>query len=517
MATGFPALMIKSPESPIEQLGGVMQLKGAMQQQQLTGLEVQRQQQDIADQHALTTAMAGWNGQNYTDIPGLVKQAGGSGKAQIQANNAILDIRTKASDIAKNDAITNSNNVETLAKQNDAYRGRVINIVGIGDPAQRQAAWDAEITKEEQAGTIQPGQMSHQYPGDAQAMNLANHFALGSQLVKEQDERQHLALDAWKPSGGQLVNAITGEKIGGIPSVEPVNAGLQARWQVLHPGESLPDYFTLKPGASPNDFDRVDKLLEDTERNTATTAQREQTNAIRSQTFEMARDKADMKAVVGTDPKTGNTVLAPFAQAQAMGIQNPMQASDDMTNKALAGRHWLTLATKPAPAGADPSDMSITQLIDTLDKSGKLGPVASRWNDFMAGTYGAGDPYVSALRAKMGLSTTLLMQAHVGNRGSAQMLEHFEDLANQKKLDGPTLKAAFGSEINYVRERSMDPSPPNYSSTAPGNAGASSAASLPKGNGKLIDKATAQQFYHAAGNDPVKARQLAQANNWKVQ
>lgn len=44
-----------------------------------------------------------------------------------------------------------------------------------------------------------------------------------------------------------------------------------------------------------------------------------------------------------------------------------------------------------------------------------------------------------------------------------------------------------------------------------------SAAPLPKGGGKVIDSATAQKFYDAAGRDPAKARQLAQQNGWKTQ
>ncbi len=38
---------------------------------------------------------------------------------------------------------------------------------------------------------------------------------------------------------------------------------------------------------------------------------------------------------------------------------------------------------------------------------------------------------------------------------------------------------------------------------------------LPNGNGRQIDKATAQQFYQAVGGDPAKARQLATQNGWK--
>ena len=40
---------------------------------------------------------------------------------------------------------------------------------------------------------------------------------------------------------------------------------------------------------------------------------------------------------------------------------------------------------------------------------------------------------------------------------------------------------------------------------------------LPKGNGAVIDKATAQKFYEAADRDPKKAQQLAETNGWKVQ
>jgi hypothetical protein len=336
----------------------------------------------------------------------------------------------------------------------------------MGDDAARQAAWDKEVTAEEQAGTIKPGQFSHTYPGDAAAMTLANNFALGSQLVKEQQENRRISLDAWKPLQGQLVNMITGEKIGANLNVDQLNQAFQSRWQINHPGEPLPDQFKLKPDATPEDFARMDKVLEGTERATLTKKEKEVADAMRAQTYEMAREKADMHAVIGTDPKTGNPVLVPFSQAQQMGIQNPLQASDDQTNKAIAARHWLQLANKQAPATADPSDMGIRQLIDTLDSQGKLGPLASRWNDFRAGKWGAGDPYYKALDTKLGLSSTLLMQAHAGNKGGSFMLEHFEDLANDKKLDGPTLKAGFNSEVNYVTDRAMDPNPPNWNAPA---------------------------------------------------
>jgi hypothetical protein len=468
MATGYPALMIRPPESPVEQLGQVLGVKSELQQQQLQQVQIQQAQRQLSDQNAITKSLLSWDG-TTTDPRQLamtVLKNGGSGQAVFQVAQQLLARQQSVSEIAKNDAMTNQANADVQAKQNDALRGRILNVAGITDPAAKQAAWDAEVTKEEQAGTVKPGTISHQYPGDDAANALANQYALGSKLMEEAQNKQKLAVDAWKPAGGGLQNVITGEKIGGIPDTAPLNTGFQARWNVLHPGETIPPEFQLKTGANPADFDRIDKLLEATEKGEATAAQREQTNAIRQQTFEIARDKQDMNAVQGIDPKTGATVMVPYGQAQQMGIQNPLKASDDVVNKALAARHWLNLANTKAPDDAKPEDMGIMQLVDKLDAEGKLGPVASRWNEFMAGKVGAGDPEISALRTKMGLSTTLLQQAHVGNRGSSQMLEHFEDLANQKKLDGPTLKASLGAEVNYVTDRAMDPNPPNYNQQA---------------------------------------------------
>src|SRR5215472_15642590 len=119
MATSFPALAIRAPESPIEQLGGALALKNAVQQNQVGALQVQQMEQNLADQHALTLAMSSWDGKNYADIPALVTKAGGSGAARLQASSSILAMQEKASEIAKSDAITLNTNAEAAAKLND--------------------------------------------------------------------------------------------------------------------------------------------------------------------------------------------------------------------------------------------------------------------------------------------------------------------------------------------------------------------------------------------------------------
>ena len=146
--------------------------------------------------------------------------------------------------------------------------------------------------------------------------------------------------------------------------------------------------------------------------------------------------------------------MASAADAKQMGLTGAMKAGEQEVSKAQAARHWIPLADKQ---GKNPEDKGILQLIDDLDKQGKLGVLASRWNDFMAGKIGAGDPAITALRTKMGLSSTLLMNAHVGNRGGSYMLEHFEDLANSRKMNAQTLRTGVRSELDYVKDRAMLP------------------------------------------------------------
>lgn len=474
------------------------------QQQRIQSQDLALQQQKIAvkDAQAQTAAWQQWDHKNPDDLTGLIMKNGGSGNAAAQMQQTILGIRQKASDIAKADAATNASNVETEQKMHDAYRGRIMAIVNAPQD-QKQQLWDNEITKEEQSGTIQPGTVSHTYD-ENQAKEWASHYALGSVLAKEANEKQQTANAAWHPLSGQLINTQTGEKIGANFDVDSLNKALETRYQVANPGKPLPPQFTLKPGASPEDFGRIDKILEATEKSQLTKAQQDTTNAIRAQTFELARDKSDLNAVVGTDPKTGRTVLVPLSQAQQMGIQNPMKADADMVNKSQAARHWLQLANGQGDANGSPEDMGIMQLVNKLDAQGKLGPLAGRWNDFMAGKWGAGDPDYAALRAKMGLSTTLLMQAHVGSRGGSALLEHFENLANEGKMDGPTLKSAMGSEINYVQDKAMDPAGANYRKS-------STVSGLPQGGGQIqvkdpqggihtfADQSSADKFKKLAG------------------
>jgi hypothetical protein len=170
------------------------------------------------------------------------------------------------------------------------------------------------------------------------------------------------------------------------------------------------------------------------------------------------------KPVIGFDTD-GNQVLTSGTNAQQLGLSEIRDVGQGEAEKVTNARSLLSVFNNP-----NPNDRGLIQLAQDLDRKGKLGPIASRYQEFMAGTVGQGDPEVEELRTKMGLATTGLMQVHVGARGSAAMMEHFEDLANAKKMDGPTLLSGLNAENNYVTRKAMVPKTSRFN-TGIGNTG----------------------------------------------
>jgi hypothetical protein len=98
---------------------------------------------------------------------------------------------------------------------------------------------------------------------------------------------------------------------------------------------------------------------------------------------------------------------------------------------------------------------TITPQIDALDKRGMLGPMAGRYQDFMRGKVGAGDPDYTALKTLNELSQTLALQAHMGSRGAVQVLDKFNAMFDAGKMDAPTLKAAYKAARQYFADRAQ--------------------------------------------------------------
>lgn len=83
--------------------------------------------------------------------------------------------------------------------------------------------------------------------------------------------------------------------------------------------------------------------------------------------------------------------------------------------------------------------------IDALDKAGKLGPIAGRWQDFLAGRVGAGDPEYAALASDISLLKGKVSQIHFGSNAGVQAVQRFDKILGADKMDAPQLKASLGS------------------------------------------------------------------------
>lgn len=220
-----------------------------------------------------------------------------------------------------------------------------------------------------------------------------------------------------------------------------------------------------------------------------------------------ATDRAGSKApdmAVGTTDD-GQQVSGSPAELAAAGIKNPTKLPGIEGAKVTVARQLI-----------DPNKGLVTKISDTiddLDKQGKLGVVASRWGAFLSGKVGD-DPDFQRLGTLFGIFHTAVMQAHVGARGSAEMMEHFKNLANPDISSPGQIRAGLQALKEYLTEKAMIiPGSPldrairaKSSQSAPAAQATPAAASAPAPM-KGIQKSTGKPV---VSNDGGKTWQLAQ-------
>jgi hypothetical protein len=162
---------------------------------------------------------------------------------------------------------------------------------------------------------------------------------------------------------------------------------------------------------------------------------------------EAAKTGASSNLYVGTDA-TGNQIAGTSTDLQTAGASGVTKLDADTGKKVITARQLIS------PAGLF---SQINQDMRALDAKGKMGSSAtSRINDALLSKAGS-DPDYAPLFVHTHLLATALMQAHVGSRGSSDMMEEFKSLANSGKMNAATLRSALGAEYNYVHEKAMLP------------------------------------------------------------
>jgi hypothetical protein len=172
-----------------------------------------------------------------------------------------------------------------------------------------------------------------------------------------------------------------------------------------------------------------------------------------------ANAQANTNMFVGTDP-SGNQIAGTSDQLKAAGAQGVTKLDADTGKKVVTARQLIS---------PDGLFAQVKQDMLNLDAKGKMGSAAtSRFNDALLSKAGS-DPDYAPLFVHTHLLATALMQAHVGSRGSENMMDEFKSLANAGKMSAPTLRSALGAEYSYVKEKAMLPkTQPSQSSNGGG-------------------------------------------------
>jgi len=199
---------------------------------------------------------------------------------------------------------------------------------------------------------------------------------------------------------------------------------------------------------------------------------------------------------------------------QQKGIEDNDKAWTDPQHGFVTVASQVKLAKQALKEGADGSGLAaslgpvMTVLgINSFNQMHRISPAEAQAAAMPGG-------YVERFNAWADKAFKGKLSAQVAAEGT-RLMDDILDQAHGRALLSSQMKVrSFGIPANQMPVMDREGNVTTLDQVKQPTAGA---ASLPKGSGQLIDKATALQFYKAAGNDPVKARQLATQNNWKVQ
>lgn len=164
------------------------------------------------------------------------------------------------------------------------------------------------------------------------------------------------------------------------------------------------------------------------------------------------RMQAIAAAQYGPDQLTSLAKNNPLAAAMLGQIQYDPNTGQMIAQKSPLAATAQTRNMQQMASGLLPMfDKAINRAQKLSDK---LGPLNGRWNEFMAGKIGSGDPDFSALRDTVALLSSGALKAHFGSRGGQQMYEHFVDMANTGKMNVPTLVASLKAMREFMQHYS---------------------------------------------------------------
>lgn len=257
--------------------------------------------------------------------------------------------------------------------------------------------------------------------------------AITDALARGADPTTDPHVMAWKAAVDASIKPSEAEKPLGDTATQ-VNAGLQDRFQVLHPGQPLPAEYQLTPKSTQKDYDRVEKLLSGSESAEGTKAQRDQTNQDRAQA---RQDRQEAKQKPTADE-----------QKRADMAENLNENLDDLEDIA-----------KRRPE--------------------LFGPLAGRWTE-LKGKFGSDDPDIAKLQV-IEHQVGMVQQSTHGMRSSQGVQASADSILNHLHSKSPALLAAIGEARKSAKTFSEDvenpETKPHAGGTSAGSKGGKTSAS----------------------------------------
>ncbi len=325
--------------------------------------------------------------------------------------------------------------------------------------------------------------MNQHQEGLTTQSQLAEQKAKADKIAKQIAEKQK-----WAEKAGQILGVATSEPewAAGVNQLKQMGVSDAYLNGLRLPGESVPDAAERinSQGMTPEQREKVNKptnppgaevqYLEAMRKKAAGKATADDLATIAA--YERTKTIAPVATFNLNNPGGTEDVVKNWAEKIGDDANNWNLISGD---KKLANQvrdyiaknevdvHKMTTATKQL---GETSKTIIPKIDDAITRlsdkklADKLGAIGSRWQDFLAGKVGEGsDPDYVKLRTAINLLQTGTMRAHVGARGSGQLITKFEGMFNANKMDAPTLKAALEETRDFLKGYRDQVYPPNKS------------------------------------------------------
>ena len=536
------ALSVRPPEfqDPVANQGRLMQLRALGQQTEqqaaLAPGQLQQQQQQlqlgkqaiqqgefaVQDREAGMKAMQQWSGKDINELPDLIQKNGGSMQAVLGARKSAIEAQQSVMNL--NTAQLNQNKVKSdyLLGKLQAATDKSIpdeqlpqSIMSATQEAIKDGYLDPQHAQEVQ-------QLVQQYPDPA---DLRTHLGIyekglmsqSEQFAQEQKNRETKAAEESAQAravAAQTSAARLQAEMPGGALASPDKAEMQD-WLAKNPGKGPSDFLAYKASLAPKA--QIGAQGGDqgglSEEALNQAADRYGATGILPSMGMGAAGAAIRKAVMNraAERGAGQNLAANAAEYKAnQSSLTGLQKNFDMVTafENTAGKNldqFLSTAKKVVDSGSP----WVNQPIRSIDQKALGSSDLAAFNAARVTALTEIAKVLNSSNASGVLSDSARSEVNelIGPNAT---LKQIVSAANILKTDMENRRQSYQQQIGDIQKRLGG-------AQGGGQTQSGAPSTLPQGAGKVIDKATAQQFYREAGNDPDKARQLAVQNGWKLQ